>query len=278
MADGGYWVRLSAGDRELGAGFLVTRRYVLTAAHCLRGLPDDVSLTATPTAGEPLRARIEQVATEVDLALVELRDAAHPDNYPPMAGRCGSTDAWFGPYRPSHADPHLRGSVTHHRVDYKCEGGAMIPALQLSTDVELGDYRGYSGGPVERADAGHRERIMLGMLLEQYPDRATPDRNTNVLFAAAIGEALSHFDAFAVGHLLEVLAAEGSDCDLAPARASVGVAADAPIGSEVAATAARVARTDILLDALHDWSVRGLLEPGEVKMLRVQVLRSLIDE
>lgn len=287
MRDCGYWVELQHAGQTLGAGFLVTRRHVLTAAHCIRGLGPEAELAVALSLGEPVPARVDQVASDADLALVRLLRTPPPAIRPPKTGRCRPRDEWFGPYRPGETDPHLSGSVVHEGVDYKCEGGAFVKALQLRTAVELGDYRGYSGGPVERrgeCDTG----AVIGMLLEQYPDRVTPERFSNTLFAAALGDALRQFDCFDVGHLLPVILPTDPPAAATPQPATaeeLAVDSDRPTKPRSAIEQAEdrrleqaVRRADILLTALCDWARRGLLEPGEVRMLRVQVARGMLDD
>jgi hypothetical protein len=268
----GYWVELRRAERTLGAGFLVAHRRVLTAAHCVRGLSPDADLTVAPTVGNPLPARLEEIAERADLALVELLKDPYPEIPRPRTSCCHPRDDWFGPYRPSESDPHLSGSIVHDSVDYECVGGAVVRALQLTTAVELGDYRGYSGGPIERLGGGDIGAAVVGILVEQYPDRAEPGRYANVLFAVALGEALRQFHYFDIDHLLPVIV---------PTRTTHRPSMTAqPVvdSSDPVVTAQAVARADTILSALQDWARRGLLDPGEVRMLRVRVARSLVDE
>src|SRR5262249_41627675 len=147
-----------------------------------------------------------------------------------------------------------------------------VRALQLTTAVELGDYRGYSGGPIERLSGGDVGAAVVGILVEQYPDRAEPGRYANVLFAVALGEALRQFRYFDIDHLLPVIVPAHSTQGPSTAAHPVMDSSDRPD------TARSVARADAILSALQDWARRGLLDPAEVRMLRVRVARGLLDE
>jgi hypothetical protein len=254
-----YWVGLEHAGQPLGTGFLVAHRRILTAAHCVRGLSPGADLLVVPSTGEPVPAHLVELADPADLALVELLKDPDPPIPSPRTGLCRPRDGWFGPYRPGPSDPYLRGSIVHHEVDYRCVGGATVRALQLVTEVAIGDFHGYSGGPVEREVDEGASRPVVGILLEQYPDRAEEGRYSNVLFAAALGEALRVFRSFDLDHLLPVIAPEHP----APARSTTIATRD---------------RVDDLLSWLRDRSEQGLLDPAEVSMLRIQAVRRLIDE
>lgn len=88
-------------------------------------------------------------------------------------------------------------------VPYECERGETVDALQLKCRQHLGDYGGYSGSPVEKQFEQHAE--LIGLLVEQYFDRESPNRAANVLFAATIRGALQRFRTFDVSHLAAVL-------------------------------------------------------------------------
>lgn len=307
----GYWVDLLQGERRLGAGFLLNRCFVLTALHCLR--PMDAQ-QAKGGAGElvialgderRVRGRVCRRAAEADLALIEI-DASHEVALPvPAAHVATPGDPWRGPYRPTPGDVRLSGSIDHGAVSYTCVAGASIEALQLTADQQLGDYSGYSGGPVEGGGAD-ADPVVLGILLEQAMDRHSRDqRAANVLFAATIAEALRRFDHFDVGHLIDVLRPPGGTG--APGRAGGTGGADteqpglpasgpasAPSSGPASASASAVpvpapvpvvpapgpepvAEAETLLVALRQWAENGLIDPTEAAAHRVDVVRRLID-
>ncbi|MDJ1131197.1 trypsin-like serine protease [Streptomyces iconiensis] len=206
VADEGYWVDLFQAGQRLGAGFLLNRCFVLTALHCLRHLDASTGEVVIALAdARRVRGRVCRTADEADLALIEI-DASHEIALPvPSAHIAARGDKWRGPYRPSPGDVQLSGSIDHGAMLYTCVAGASIEALQLTADQRLGDYSGYSGGPVEGGEAD-ADPVVLGILLEQAMDRhSTELRAANVLFAATIAEALRRFDHFDVGHLIDVL-------------------------------------------------------------------------
>lgn len=291
----GYWVDLFQGERRLGAGFLLNRCFVLTALHCLR--PMDAQ-QAKGGAGElvialcderRVRGRVCRRAAEADLALIEI-DASHEVALPvPAAHIATPGDPWRGPYRPTPGDVRLSGSIDHGAVSYTCVAGASIEALQLTADQQLGDYSGYSGGPVEGGGAD-ADPVVLGILLEQAMDRHSRDqRAANVLFAATIAEALRRFDHFDVGHLIDVLRPPGgaeteqpglpaSAPPSAPASESASAApAPAPLPAVPAPGPEPVAEAETLLVALRQWAENGLIDPTEAAAHRVDVVRRLID-
>lgn len=263
MSGDDYWVRLQHDGRVLGAGFFVTSRWVLTAAHCLSSIPPDAGVvTAYGDWHGSTELRIVERNSKVDIALLQYdADASRPDI--PEADRCAGGARWSSPYRPSDTEPSLAGTVTDHAHGYRTEGGDEITALQLRTDTELGDYSGYSGSPVETDPPGER-RALVGILLEQYPDRVDPRRSSNVLFAGTIGEALGSFPQFDVGHLLNVL----TGTDRSATRRPV------PDGPSIDAV---VSRGDAKLEFLERCAKRGYLDAAELRIMRLKVINGVID-
>ncbi|WP_167532650.1 S1 family peptidase [Streptomyces alboniger] len=78
-----YWVRIHEGESHLGAGFLLTRSFVLTALHVVSGASgDDVRLDLHLPDGKRVPGRLCDRIEESDLALVAVLDA-HAYDLPP---------------------------------------------------------------------------------------------------------------------------------------------------------------------------------------------------
>jgi hypothetical protein len=253
MPEDAYWVRLHHGERLLGVAFLLTRRYLLTAEHCLREVSDaEIGLLVEFADGSMNVVHVHERLKDADLALLRLVGAAPVE--PLSSDRCEADDRWRVPSRPSMTDPLLRGVVDEADVAYECEGGDVLEALQLRTDVELGDYSGYSGGPVERDHAV--KRTLAGVLLEQYPDRQHPARASSTLFAATIAEVMRRFDCFDLSNVAKVMSG--------PARKT---------SVEDVLTEATA-----VLETAAKWQAQDLMSPAEVSALRLRVARSVVDQ
>ena len=266
------WVRTDRGI-DLGAGFFITSRYILTAAHCLKRVPDkDGTLSVELADGKTIKASIAEINETADLALLDVpyRDAMTTGVVAPMTDRPVTERPWWGPMRPpGNLDPHLAGIVTQAPVDYKLSDGSRIEAAQLTTEVVIGDYSGYSGGPVEaRPDRGDTPRI-IGLLVEQYFDRQDDDRASNVLWATTMRQACATFRCLEYGGTAEKDASSSAPASktLTPSEiiAQRPALADNPSG-----------KLNFAFSILSDWHEEGLLESGEVAQLRVQIPRDII--
>ncbi|MEV7790028.1 trypsin-like peptidase domain-containing protein [Streptomyces sp. NPDC088106] len=265
MTDASYWVELFQSQQRLGGGFLLTRRYVLTALHCLRGLTSlDEHVDVVLTDGSRLTGQVCRRDKDADLALIMI-SAAYEVLLPmPRAGVAHGGDDWHGPYRPAASEVHLRGQVDSGTAEYLCEGGGVIQALQLTAHQCLGDYSGYSGGPVVKGLPDDHEPVIVGILLEQAPDRASADRAANVLFAATIGEAMRRFDQFDVEHLMDVVHPATS--------VSQQAVPDNGVNVDTAAASA-----ESWFDRIDAWSQRGLLDPSQVAELRFIAAKTAVE-
>ncbi|MGK5547379.1 S1 family peptidase [Streptomyces sp. URMC 127] len=294
MPGSGYAVDLFQADRSLGAGLLLTRCFVLTANHCLRYLRGDEERVSVHLGdGTAVGGRVCRRVEEADLALIEVLEPELVPPALPVGDLPRRGDRWRGLHRPSLSDPHLSGHVDEHSVDYTCVGGGRIQAIQLLAEQTLGDYSGYSGGPVERESTFAYEPALLGVLIEQYPDRQAPERAANVLFAVPLREVMNRFPHFRTDHLLRALEPPASRAEGAGREeeqsATRGVVAAPPVAVPVAGAPASeaapapvsvdaaVAKGEALLSALKEWSERGLIDPGQVAGLQVHVAKNVID-
>ncbi|MDQ0946133.1 hypothetical protein QFZ24_000056 [Streptomyces phaeochromogenes] len=268
MTSAGYWVDLYQGQQLLGGGFLVNRWRVLTALHCLSGLTDfDAGLTIVLADGTPVEGKVCRQDKEADLALIEVSPQFEVSQPIPMAGVAQGGDRWRSPYRPAENEAELSGCVDNGALLYHCEGGAKIEALQLTANQPLGDFAGYSGGPVEGM-AQDREPAVVGILLEQLPDRidARSGRKPNVLFAATIGEAMRRFDLLDVGHLMDVLR---------PGHQERVPQHDPAEGSSSPTQTNPIARVERAMRIIQQLSDRGVMDPtstDQVKFLAVKLI------
>lgn len=282
-----YWIEISQHGTRLGGGFILTRRYALTALHCIRGIaPEDEDLELLFASGEVARGRVYERSSDADLALIDIIKSRASTLLLPNADRAGRGDLWAAPYRPSAADPYLSGDVLNGAMTYRCEAGHNIEALQLGCSQHLGDYSGYSGGPVER-DGSTKEAAVLGVLLEQYPDRQAIERSSDVLFAATIAEALRRFDSLNVNNLLKVLYDDEADgggnsvkeinSQEVPSEAREELSESTCSTTGCCCIKCRIEAADSLLTSLSEWGERGVLDPPDVVLLKQRVAQRLID-
>jgi hypothetical protein len=248
----GYWVDLHTEDgMHLGAGFHITRRFLLTAEHCLQRLqPDQRAVVMIQEDGAKARGEVCERKQAVDLALIRRVDGDLPLS-PPPADRCAPGDLWRTPYRPNPSDPHLNGVVDEPNTQFECVGGGILDALQLRSELDLGSFSGYSGSAVEKPGD---HPALVGVLQEQYFDRYDGQRATNVLFAVTMHAALEQF----AGYF------DRATKTPTPSVSLVDV-------EEVLA-----AHTAVLEQAM-DWMARGLMSPTEVQMIQVDIARSVVD-
>lgn len=199
------WARLHADGVYRGAAVILTRDLAVSAAHCVRGVPEQVwseDLVAdSPTAGDR-RFRVIEVSEPFDLALLELDPPFDIEAALPIAAPSRRGDDWYAPARPKQSDPELTGKVVC-TLSYECSTGTAVRAVQLKADTSFGEFEGYSGGPVLRLpeDSGD----LLGVLFEEYLARDGSDRVTDTLFALATETVFSRFHRLQSGYLIRVL-------------------------------------------------------------------------
>jgi Trypsin-like peptidase domain len=270
-----YWIEIFQQGTRLGAGFLLNQHHALTAFHCVRSAEPGQYLELSLATGEQIPGRVCEHARGADLALIDLLKPRESTLVTPSADIADRGDKWSAPYRPSTGDPYLSGDVLEGKITYRCEAGLHIEALQLGCSERLGDYSGYSGGPVERLVTG-REPSLLGILVEQFPDRQAPGRASDVLFAATIAEALRRFNCLGVGHLVNVLYADEQTPWKCRPAGEAQLSDTASPGSRVPVES-RITAADSIVETIREWARSGVLDPAQVSELTLRVALRLVD-
>lgn len=221
------WARVIVNGADQGGGVVLTSRFLLTAGHCVRGVAagsPDADVKVVLGDAQVVNAVLQERAEASDLALLKL---SHPvGSALPLASRCRRGDEWYAPARPFKSDPELVGQVAA-TMPFECVAGGVIEAVQLTTQSDLGQYVGYSGGPVFLSPEEHNK--IIGILIEQYPDRIDAARASNTLFAAAILDAIDQFASLTNSYLLRTLIGEQAQrppiSERAPAARAAGAEA-----------------------------------------------------
>ena len=261
---------ISRNGIRLGAGFMLTGCYVLTAHHCLG---DDITGTEDVKiefegGGEVLSGRVLRRSPRADLALIDVPELGGIPILP-RATLASAGEAWRNPYRPSLSHALLNGIIEAVPVTYQCEGGDALEAMQLGCVQNLGDYAGYSGSPIEGGRPDDESKL-FGVLIEQYPqhypdDHSAPRPASTVLFAVTLSEVFRRFDCFDLGHLISLLPSS-SGTEASRARERIGrPTADSDLQAHIAAANAAV-------EALDGWQKRGLLDEQYVTALKLRVI------
>ncbi|WP_328472458.1 serine protease [Actinoplanes sp. NBC_00393] len=244
--------------QPLGAGLLYNRHFVLTANHCVRRVDRVLVEYGEVRVPGVVRERV----VDHDTALIQLLDPVELIAPWRPLDTCLGGDGWYTSYRPTTKDPVLSGRVDEPSVEYKCENGGTVIAAQLITTQTVGDYAGYSGSPVARDRPG-APATMIGMLIEQYPDRQNPDRASNVLFATTLQPTLRQFS---------LIGPENSIVELQyiPRQRE-------PVAREKKASELLDAGEEYL-QRIQEWAARGLLPIEEIPALQAMVARQVIEK
>jgi hypothetical protein len=278
-----YWFELSSQGKVLGGGFLLTRKYGITATHCLTPLGVDPKLGEDSQADVVVdidlgmefvgaNARVSEVRG--DLTLLEIVHPARRRLTAPAIGAAESGESWVAPYRPSSDFPKLSGKVSDSDIEYTCRDGERVQALQLVVEQSIGQHHGYSGGPVSRvSDLG--QECALGVLLEQFPDLSTERRASNVLFAATMAGVFRAFIAFDRVDVSSNGARDGRRPSAPDTSALRERAMEETRVSDAMGTLETVRRKLVVADETlrwaKEWARDGLLDETEYRQVKIRV-------
>lgn len=272
----GYWVELrTEDDRELGAAFHITRTLLLTADHCLRTLSaDERKVVIVHDDDSRVRGEVCERKSSADLALIR-RIESDLSCFPPPADVCRSGDRWRTPNRPSISDPCLNGWVHESTMPYRCEDGAVLNVLQLWVEGNLGTFKGYSGGAVERVGSAP---ALAGVLVEEFRDRIDGVSAAGLLFAVTMREAMDQFADYFTNNPPETALCHPTHTE------GVDQFADHftnnppdPLLRRPTLTEALDAHT-LVLKYARDWQSMGLISPAVHEMLEIEIARSIVDK
>jgi Trypsin-like peptidase domain len=280
-----YWVKLFQEDVFLGAGFLLTPCYAVTAYHCISGIAaGNEALDVSFADGDKVPARIHRRDPDADLALIDIPESGISSAAVPTADLPEVNESWHGPYRPDRRSAYLSGEVTAIAADYECDNGGLIEVMQLRCRQSVGGYAGYSGSPVERRSSDDSHTV-LGILLEEYPDRAQGNqghsRASNVLFAPTVAEIFRRFDCFHVSHLLNLLYPQRTETSSgAPTGRPVRdrplmlpEPSDRQVRPEDGTLESRIHAARYDLAEIREWVLGGLVDEQEARQVRRHILR-----
>lgn len=262
-----YCFSIEDGSRVRGGAFLVTRKYALTATHCLpcgfsssgdSRSPTQVKLVSE--GGVVILARVSECSG--DIALLEVLAFRQHSILAPVIGadavRTGRP--WEAPYRPTLQHPTLTGEIGNADLPYKCADGTVLSVIQLRVSEEIGDHSGYSGGPVISRESDQTSPAIIGLPIEQFPDQSDPTRAANVAFAARVEQIFRTFEAFRFADRLDLASESG------PPRS-------APMASvpREGSTGERLEESEQILERARRWADRDSIDELEYREIKALV-------
>lgn len=186
--------RILAEGKDLGTGFALTSRAIVTANHVIRN-QEIARIRYRPI--EALSLQIERIDQDesLDIAILFLNEDV-PENMVLAIDEATEGDTYSVEAQPRSNDPVLSGAIDAARMPFKNEQGRDTHVMQLRVAQFLGDYEGYSGSPVTLQKLSHP---VVGVLVEQLRWRIRPQLNqsrppaSNVLYAIPIKDVLDRF-------------------------------------------------------------------------------------
>ncbi|MFG2229265.1 hypothetical protein ACGFNX_04480 [Streptomyces sp. NPDC048723] len=151
-------------------------------------------------------------------------------------------------------------------MEYQLQGGTVIEALQLTLDAPLGDHEGYSGGPVEREPSP----AILGIIIEQYPDRLEKNRSSSILFAAKISQVFTIFSRLDGPYQARVLHAQksnGAEWKNLPTSPHLNSPSDVLLSIKM---------QELYRNTAHPWQMQGLMNPEEISRPKLRIVEWML--
>ena len=179
--------RIIASGRDVGTGFAVTPRVVLTAGHVVRERSAR-SLQFVLADHDPISVTDSTIDEALDVGALRLTDDVPAT---PLVGRATTGARWIADAQPRSNDPQLDGVIKAAKWSFTNKRKHQVDGIQLDVEQELGDYSGYSGSPILS-----EEGVAVGLLVEQLPRRENaspgePSRASNVLYAVSVLDAIA---------------------------------------------------------------------------------------
>lgn len=173
-------------------------------------------------------------------------------------------DRWVGQARPTDEHVVLTGTVAYASLAFALTAGRSH-VHQLTVDQNVGDHRGYSGGPVTSPSTSGTTDV-IGLLVEQYPDAVDEDRATNVLFAVTMHEVITL--------LREFDSLYGSQKSEPTQISRVGRRI---LGTDEGEISTLLANSDQILRLAARWAKENIITEAQHEMYQLQVQKRIFE-
>ncbi|WP_030605708.1 hypothetical protein [Streptomyces fulvoviolaceus] len=189
MLQNEYLIDIFKERERLGSALRLTRKFALTATHCLGGhMPTEQDHSRLSlTDGTPVVVPLYNKTSDLALLRLVLGD---DDALPPRVsfGKARRGESWTATYRFPAQEKPPTGSVVDPDALYRRTSDLVAKALRLSCELRK-DHAPFAGSPVERG-AGAVPPVALGVIVEPQ-DRIWAE--SDEIFAGSVVEALDLF-------------------------------------------------------------------------------------